>query len=145
MEPSIKRTIGKFCLTFGRTVFLRKFFVRINKLMCAVHRLSEAFSYASTKMSTSRSWWMHSSLVECHQSVVKQLDSVESMKWICWTNLSQWMQMRGMAFIPDNVKSDIDIESDTKTYSQGWNCLGVIFKRGIHWPYMTTYVNWSYV
>jgi hypothetical protein len=27
--------------------------------------------------------------------------------------------MRGIAFIPDNVKPDIDRESDAKTYSQG--------------------------
>jgi hypothetical protein len=40
-------------------------------------------------------------------------------------------QMRGMAFIPDKVKPDIDRESDTKTYT-GVNCLDVIFKRGIH-------------
>jgi hypothetical protein len=28
-------------------------------------------------------------------------------------------QVRGMAFIPDNEKPDIDRESETKTYSQG--------------------------
>jgi hypothetical protein len=36
-------------------------------------------------------------------------------------------QMRGMAFIPDKVKPDIDRESDAKT---GVNCLNIIFKRG---------------
>jgi hypothetical protein len=39
-------------------------------------------------------------------------------------------QMRGMAFIPDKVKPDIDRESDAKTYT-GVNCLVVILKRGI--------------
>jgi hypothetical protein len=28
-------------------------------------------------------------------------------------------QVRGIAFIPDNVKIDIDRESDAKTYSRG--------------------------
>jgi hypothetical protein len=28
-------------------------------------------------------------------------------------------QVRGMAFIPNNEKPDIDRESDAKTYSQG--------------------------
>jgi hypothetical protein len=39
-------------------------------------------------------------------------------------------QMRGTTSIPDNVKPDIDGESDAKTYSLGLNCLDIIFKRG---------------
>jgi hypothetical protein len=61
-------------------------------------------------------------------SVVKQLDSVESM-----LNKSLSMNvfgMRGMAFIPDKLEPDIDRESDAKTYTRV-NCLDVIFKRGI--------------
>jgi hypothetical protein len=45
-------------------------------------------------------------------------------------------QMRGMAFIPDKSKPDTDQESDAKTYT-GVNCLEVIFKQGIRWPYLT--------
>jgi hypothetical protein len=44
-------------------------------------------------------------------------------------------QVRGMVFIPYETKPDIDRESDAKTYT-GVNCLGVIFKWGIHWPYL---------
>jgi hypothetical protein len=51
-------------------------------------------------------------------------------------------QMRGMTFMHANVKPDIDRENDAnKTYSQGWNCLDVIFKWGIHWPYMTMFTD----
>jgi hypothetical protein len=38
--------------------------------------------------------------------------------------------MWGMAFIPDRSESDIDRESDAKTYT-GVNCLDIIFKWGI--------------
>jgi hypothetical protein len=38
--------------------------------------------------------------------------------------------MRGMAFIPDKVKPDIDRESDAKTYT-GVNRLDIIFNWGI--------------
>jgi hypothetical protein len=57
-------------------------------------------------------------------SVVKQLDSVESTKWICVERISlnEFIQMRGMTFMPDKSKPDIDRESDAKTYT-GVNCL----------------------
>jgi hypothetical protein len=38
--------------------------------------------------------------------------------------------------IPDKSKPNIDRDSDAKTYT-GVNCLDVIFKRGICWPYIT--------
>jgi hypothetical protein len=63
---------------------------------------------------------------------VKYLDSVESTMNV--------FQMRGiygasMAFIPDNVKPDIDRESNPKTYSRGETVyVDVIFTRETCWP-----------
>jgi hypothetical protein len=53
--------------------------------------------------------------------VVKQLDSVELQnESVLNKSISMNVfQMRGIAFIPDNVTPDIDRESDTKTYSRG--------------------------
>jgi hypothetical protein len=65
-------------------------------------------------------------------NVVKYLDSVESTMNV--------FQMRGiygasMAFIPDNVKPDIDRESNPKTYSRGETVyVDVIFTRETCWP-----------
>jgi hypothetical protein len=56
---------------------------------------------------------------------VKQLDSVEFYK-VNLLNESLPMnvfQIRGMDFIPDNMKPDIDRESDAKTYSRGGTVL----------------------
>jgi hypothetical protein len=57
----------------------------------------------------------------CRAGVVKQLDSVEfyEMNWLSESLSMNVFQMRGIAFIPDNVKPDTDRESDAKTYSCG--------------------------
>jgi hypothetical protein len=65
------------------------------------------------------------------------MDSVESTKWI-WVERISLNECISDAYIPDKSKPDIDRESDAETYTgPGVNCLDVIFKWGIHWPYIT--------
>jgi hypothetical protein len=56
------------------------------------------------------------------QSVVKQLDSVESTKWICieWVSLNECISNAGMTFIPDKSEPDKDREEVMPRPTRGW-------------------------
>jgi hypothetical protein len=74
--------------------------------------LSSTKKYARVIFSQNVDW-------TCHPGVVKQLDLVELQNESVLNEFlsANEFQMRDIAFIPDNVKPDIDRESDAKTNS----------------------------